>query len=139
MSTIFKFIFRNPKYENHMQLLSQILIGLVALEHLYFLWLEMFDWTTHAPKVFKSFPKELFAQTTSLAANQGLYNGFLSAGLVWSLLITDNEWSHYTAYFFLGCVITAGIYGALTADKKIFFVQAVPAIVALVVTLTTSG
>lgn len=117
-----------------MQLLSQILIGLVAAEHLYFLWLEMFAWTTRAPKIFKSFPKDLFEPTKSLAANQGLYNGFLSAGLIWSLLITDNEWSHYTAYFFLGCVITAGIYGAFTADRKIFFVQAVPAIVAFAIT-----
>lgn len=118
-----------------MKLLSQILIGIVAAEHLYFLWLEMFAWTTQAPKVFKSFPKELFAQTTSLAANQGLYNGFLAAGLIWSLLITDNQWSHYTAYFFLGCVITAGLYGAVSADRKIFFVQALPAIVALAVML----
>ena len=74
-----------------MKLLSQLLIGIVAAEHLYFLWLEMFAWTTYAPKVFKSSPKELFAQTTSLAANQGLYNGFLSAGLIWSLLIANSE------------------------------------------------
>lgn len=103
-----------------MKLISEILIGLVAVEHLYILWLEMFAWTTRAPKVFKSFPKELFAQTTSLAANQGLYNGFLSAGLIWSLTITDAVWSGNVAIFFLGCVIVAGIYGAFTADKKIF-------------------
>ena len=118
-----------------MKLASEILIALVALEHLYILWLEMFAWTTRGPKTFKSFPKELFAQTTSLAANQGLYNGFLSAGLVWSLLITDVVWSQHVATFFLGCVIVAGVYGATTADKKIFFIQAMPAIVALVAML----
>lgn len=117
---------------------SKILIALVAIEHLYILWLEMFAWTTRGPKTFKSFPKELFAQTTSLAANQGLYNGFLSAGLIWSLLITNTEWSSYVAYFFLGCVIVAGIYGAATADKKIFVIQALPALIALAVTLLST-
>ncbi len=117
---------------------SKILIALVALEHLYILWLEMFAWTTRGPKTFKSFPKELFAQTTSFAANQGLYNGFLSAGLIWSLLITNPEWSHNVSYFFLGCVIVAGLYGAYSADKKIFFIQALPAIFALAITLLSS-
>ena len=118
-----------------MKLASEILIGLVAIEHLYILWLEMFAWATRGPKTFKSFPKELFAQTTALAANQGLYNGFLSAGLIWSLLITDAAWSLHVATFFLGCVIVAGVYGAATADKKIFFIQALPALLALAVTL----
>ena len=118
-----------------MKTASEILIGLVALEHLYILWLEMFAWTTRGPKTFKSFPKELFAQTTSLAANQGLYNGFLSAGLIWTLIITDAAWSQHVATFFLGCVIVAGVYGAVTADRKIFFIQALPALIALAVTL----
>ena len=118
-----------------MKLASEILVGLVALEHLYILWLEMFAWTTRGPKTFKSFPKELFAQTTSLAANQGLYNSFLSAGLIWSLLITDAVWSQHVATFFLACVIVAGVYGAFTADKKIFFIQAVPALLALIAVL----
>jgi len=61
-----------------------ILIGLVALLHLYFLWLEMFAWTTRGPKVFRGFPKELFKPTRNMAANQGLYNGFLAAGLIWT-------------------------------------------------------
>jgi len=120
-----------------MEILSKILIGVVALEHIYILYLEMFAWTTRGPKVFKNFPKELFPKTVSLAANQGLYNGFLSAGLIWSLLINDAVWSKNVAYFFLGCVIVAGIYGALTASKRIFVVQAVPAILALIVTLFT--
>ncbi|MBS1597116.1 MAG: DUF1304 domain-containing protein [Bacteroidetes bacterium] len=118
-----------------MKLISQILIGLVAIEHIYILWLEMFAWTTRGRKTFKSFPADLFERTKSLAANQGLYNGFLAAGLIWSLLITDPIWNHYVAYFFLSCVIIAGIYGAITAQKSIFFVQALPAIVAFLFTI----
>lgn len=119
-----------------MQILSQILIALVAVEHLYILWLEMFAWETRGKKVFKgSLSPELFAPTKVLAANQGLYNGFLAAGLIWSLLITDQVWYKYVALFFLGCVIVAGIYGAATASRKIFFVQSVPALVALAVLL----
>ena len=117
-----------------MNLISQLIIGFIAVLHLYILWLEMFAWTTKAPKVFKNFPKDLFPKTVTLAANQGLYNGFLSAGLIWSLLITDAAWSKNVAYFFLGCVIVAGIYGALTASKRIFVVQALPAIIALLMT-----
>lgn len=117
-----------------MALLAQILVALVALEHLYILWLEMFAWTTRGPETFKSLPKELFPKTTALAANQGLYNGFLAAGLIWSLLIQNPEWSHNVAYFFLGCVIVAGVYGALTAQRSIFFMQALPAILALAAT-----
>ncbi len=118
-----------------MKLLSEILIGFVAAEHLYILWLEMFAWTTRGRKTFKSFPAELFEKTKGLAANQGLYNGFLSAGLIWSLIITDAAWSANVAYFFLGCVIVAGVYGGTTVQKSIFFIQACPAIVALVITL----
>ena len=114
-----------------MKILITILIIIVALEHLYFLWLEMFAWTTRGPKVFRNFSRELFEPTKALAANQGLYNGFLSAGLVWSLLIQDAMWSQYVAIFFLACVAVAGIYGALTADKKILYVQGVPALLAL--------
>lgn len=118
-----------------MKLLSEIAIGLVALEAFYILYIEMFAWTTKGPKIFKGFPKDLFVPTKSLAANQGLYNGFLGAGLVWALLIADPQWSVNVACFFLGCIITAGIYGALTAQKSIFFTQAMPAIIALVLTL----
>ena len=114
-----------------MKILIDLLIGLVALLHLYFLWFEMFAWTTKGRKIFKKFPPELFEPTKPLAANQGLYNGFLAAGLIWSFLITDPFWKSNIALFFLGCVTIAGIFGALTADKKIFFVQAMPAIIAL--------
>ena len=114
-----------------MKLISEILIGLIAAEHLYILWLEMFAWTTKGRQSFKSFPPELFEKTKPMAANQGLYNGFLAAGLIWSLLISNPTWSSNVAFFFLGCVAVAGIYGAVTVQKSIFFVQAVPAILAL--------
>ena len=113
-----------------MLLIAKILIGLIAIEHIYILWLEMFAWTTQGRKTFRSFPPELFEPTKPLAANQGLYNGFLAAGLIWSLLIDDPAWQLNVAYFFLGCVTVAGIYGAITAQRSIFFVQALPAIVA---------
>ncbi|GAB4023919.1 DUF1304 domain-containing protein [Spirosoma koreense] len=120
-----------------MNLITTGLIGLVALEHLYILWLEMFVWTTRGRKTFKSLPPDLFEPTKSLAANQGLYNGFLAAGLLWSLLIQDPVWHTNVACFFLGCVIVAGVFGALTAQKSIFYVQALPAIVALLAVLLT--
>ena len=116
-------------------LIAKIIIGIVALLHLYFLWLEMFAWTTKAKKVFRSFPEELFEPTKTLAANQGLYNGFLAAGLIWSLFIKVGAWQVYVALFFLGCVAVAGIYGAATASKKIFTVQALPALVGIALLL----
>lgn len=118
-----------------MILLAKIITALVSLLHLYFLWLEMFAWTTKAKKVFKKFPRDLFEPTKSMAANQGLYNGFLAAGLIWSLLISDPTWQIYIAMFFLGCVIVAGVFGALTVSKKIFFVQALPALLAFLLFL----
>ena len=112
-----------------MEIISKLLITLVAIEHLYILYMEMFAWETLGRKSFKGALKdELFTPTKDLAANQGLYNGFLAAGLIWSLLISDDVWSKNIAIFFLGCVIVAGIYGAISASRKIFFVQAVRAI-----------
>ncbi|TDE12101.1 DUF1304 domain-containing protein [Dyadobacter psychrotolerans] len=117
-----------------MEILGKILVGLVAAEHLYIMYMEMFAWETLGKKTFKgSLAPELFKPTKTLAANQGLYNGFLAAGLIWSLFIEDHHWSFYVAIFFLTCIIVAGLYGAVTASKKIFYVQALPAIVALVV------
>lgn len=113
-----------------MELLSKILIGMVAIAHLYFLYLEMFLWTK--PKGIKTFglkSKEFAEETKVLAANQGLYNGFLAAGLIWSLLQPNNA----IAIFFLSCVIIAGIYGAYSTKKiRLFYVQSVPAILALI-------
>lgn len=118
-----------------MLLLSNIFIALIALLHMYILWLEMFAWETRGPKVFRGFPKDLFPKTKTMAGNQGLYNGFLAAGLIWSLTIQDPIWHTNTALFFLGCVAVAGFYGAATAAKKILYVQTVPAAIAIVVTL----
>ena len=115
-----------------MALHIQILIGFVAFLHLYFLWLEMFAWTTRAKKVFRGYPDDFYEKSKTLAANQGLYNGFLSAGLIWSLCISTNPWNIYVAIFFLTCVLVAGIYGAFTASRKIFFVQGLPALIALI-------
>jgi putative membrane protein len=88
----------------------------------------MFAWTTRARKVFKTIPADQFEKTKVMAANQGLYNGFLAAGLIWSLIISDASWSSNVALFFLGCVLVAGLYGAFTVSKRIFYVQSVPAI-----------
>nr|WP_297913035.1 DUF1304 domain-containing protein [uncultured Allomuricauda sp.] len=115
-----------------MFLLSKIFIGLVAVLHLYFLWLEMFVWTTVGKKVFRSFPKDLFEPTKTLAANQGLYNGFLAAGLIWSLFIENRIWQFNIALFFLACVLIAGIYGGLSVSKRIFIVQGTPALLGIV-------
>jgi len=110
-----------------MHILAKIFVALIAIEHIYILWLEMFAWTTRAKKVFKTIPEDQFEETKVMAANQGLYNGFLAAGLIWSLFISDSIWSKNVALFFLICVLVAGIYGAMTASKRILFVQAVPA------------
>lgn len=83
-----------------MEWIAKVLIALVAMLHLYFLWLEMFAWETRGKKVFKSLPEDIFTPTKVMAANQGLYNGFLSAGLIWSLLISDPEWWINIACFF---------------------------------------
>lgn len=115
-----------------MNLVAALLIGFVALEHVFILYLEMFAWETLGKKAFRgAMPSELFKPTKVMAANQGLYNGFLAAGLVWSLLIDDKVWAVNVATFFLSLVIVAGLYGGLTAGRKIILIQALPAAVAL--------
>ncbi|MFC7772795.1 DUF1304 domain-containing protein [Flavobacterium sp. GCM10027622] len=114
-----------------MNIIATIIIAFVIFIHVYIVWLEMFAWTTRAKKVFKSIPEHLFEPTKVLAANQGLYNGFLAAGLLWSLIIQDEIWSKNVALFFLGCVAVAGIYGAVTASKRILYVQTVPAVLGI--------
>jgi putative membrane protein len=120
-----------------MEIIAKILIAFVAIEHLYILYFEMFAWETIGRRTFKSLPAHLFTPTKALAANQGLYNGFLAAGLLWSLFISDPNWSKNIALFFLLCVIIAGIYGGLSAGKRIFYTQAGPAILALIVLLNS--
>ena len=118
-----------------MSVLATVLILLIAALHFYILWFEMFAWESRGPKVFRSFPRDLFVPTKAMAANQGLYNGFLAAGLIWSRLIADPAWAYNVALFFLLCVAVAGIFGAATASKKIFQVQALPAMVAIALLL----
>jgi putative membrane protein len=121
-----------------MELLAKILIGFVAVEHIYILWLEMFVWTTKGKKVFRSIPEDMFEKTKVFAANQGLYNGFLASGLLWSLFIEDAYWSSNISMFFLTCVAIAGIYGGLTTQKSIFVKQGVPALLALIIVVINS-
>lgn len=118
-----------------METTSKIIVGGVALLHLFILWLEMFVWTTTGKKVFKTLPEHLFEPTKTLAANQGLYNGFLAAGLLWSLFINDANWSKNIAFFFLGCVVVAALYGWYSVSKRIFFVQGLPAIIGIIFTI----
>lgn len=115
-----------------MTIVATILVALVALEHLYILWIEMFAWTTKGREVFKGvLPDELFERTRGLAANQGLYNGFLAAGLIWGLTIADPLWSLRVQLFFLLCVVTAATYGAMRSSPSILLKQGLPAILAL--------
>ncbi|MXN89909.1 DUF1304 family protein [Flavobacterium sp. Sd200] len=112
-------------------IIARVIIAFICLLHLYIMWLEMFAWTTRAKKVFRKFPEDLFEKTKPLAANQGLYNGFLAAGLLWSFFIKDEVWSANVAAFFLLCVLTAGLYGAITAQRSILYIQALPALLGL--------
>lgn len=112
-------------------MLKNILISIIALEHLYIMWIEMFSWNKMGKKVFKTIPEDLFDKTKGLEANQGLYNGFLAAGLIWSIFEPNLEFSRNISFYFLGCVSIAGIYGAISADRKIFFKQALPALLVL--------
>jgi putative membrane protein len=107
---------------------GNIVVGLVALIHLYILVLEMFLWEKPAGMKAFGLSKESAAQTRALAANQGLYNGFLAAGLIWGLWSAQVD----VQMFFLGCVLVAGVYGALTANVKILWIQGMPALVGLV-------
>ena len=109
-----------------------VLVGVIAALHFYIAWFEIFAWTSRGPKVFSSFPAELFEPTTAMAANQGIYNAFLAVGLVWALLIKDRIWAVKVAVCFLVFVAAAGIFGAATVSMRILFVQTVPAVLALV-------
>lgn len=115
-----------------MSIFAKILIALVALEHAYFLALEMFLWTKPRTRATFGMSAEQAEQTKVLAANQGLYNGFLAAGLIWSLLAPAAH-ARELALFFLGCVLVAGLYGGATANRRIWYVQALPAANALIV------
>ena len=113
-----------------LQILEVFLVAFVALSHVGFLVLEMFYWQTpKGQKIFK-IDAEFAKKSAALAANQGLYNGFLAAGLFWGLIVGGVEGQHLKI-FFLTCVVIAGIYGGFTASKNIFKVQALPGFLAL--------
>ncbi len=115
---------------------APVATALVAVLHLYFLVLEMFLWTKPYGRRVFALTAEKAELTKSLAANQGLYNGFLAAGLVWGLMAGAD--GHAIKVFFLSCVIVAGIFGAATASRKILWVQAVPGAVALALVCFTA-
>jgi putative membrane protein len=108
-----------------------VLVLVVALIHVYIMWLEMFAWTTPRGRAAFGTTEEFATESRVLAANQGLYNGFLAAGLVWGVIAH----SEAAKIFFLACVAVAGVYGALTVSRRILYVQTVPAAVALIVVL----
>ena len=112
-----------------MTVISKVLVGLVALAHIYFCYIEMFAWETRGPEVFTFLAADLFPPTAGLAANQGLYNLFLAGGLIWSLLIQPQAWHRNVALYFLICVLAAGLYGALILPTTLY-VQAIPAALA---------
>jgi len=116
-----------------MSIAAAILVGIVAALHIFFLVLEMVFWDRPLGRRTFGLTREFAAESKALAANQGLYNGFLAAGLVWSLL--SGEAGIALAVFFLGCVIVAGIFGAVTVNQKILWVQAAPAAIALALLL----
>lgn len=113
-----------------MKIIADVLVAVVALLHFGFLYLEMFLWDK--PRGMKSFnlTAEFAKQSKALAMNQGLYNGFLAAGLIWGIFAGDP-----VKIFFLSCVIIAGVFGAITVGKRILYIQAIPAIVALLAVL----
>lgn len=119
-----------------MDVFALVLCGAVALLHIYFLVLEMFLWDKPIGlKTFRLTPEKAQA-TKVLAANQGLYNGFLAAGLLWGILLADT--GAHIRIFFLLCVVVAGVYGAATVGKKILYIQAAPAALALALTILFS-
>ena len=119
-----------------MFIIAKALIALIALEHIYFLVLEMFLWEKPRTRAAFGMSAEQAEATKVLAANQGLYNGFLAAGLIWALL-APAAYAAQLALFFLACVLIAGIYGGFTANKRIWLLQALPAALALATVLLT--
>jgi putative membrane protein len=119
---------------------AALVVGLVAALHAYFLVLEMFLWDKPAGLRAFGNTREAAVATKVLAANQGLYNGFLAAGLIWSLMLGlgPGAQGRAVALFFLGCVLVAGVYGAITVSRKILFVQALPAALGIVLVLASS-
>ena len=118
-----------------MELFIDLLVLFIAVEHMGFLYLEMFLWTKKTGrKIFGNTPKEA-EKTKVLAANQGLYNGFLAAGLLWGLFHPDVDVASQIILFFLLCVVVAGVYGGVTVKRTILYIQALPALITLILTI----
>ena len=115
-----------------MELFINLLVLFVAIEHMGFLYLEMFLWTKASGRKIFGHTKEDAQKTKILAANQGLYNGFLSAGLLWGLLHPSVEVGSQIVLFFLICIVIAGVYGGVTAKRTILYMQALPAFITLI-------
>lgn len=122
-----------------MRKLGLALVALIAVLHSYIAWFEMFAWTSRGPKVFSTFPPEFFEQTVAFAANQGAYNAFLSAGLVWSLFIRDQRWQFNIAVCFLTFVTVAGVVAAITVEIGTGLPQFLPAVLALALLFASKG
>lgn len=117
-----------------MKTLANIMVGFVALSHVGFMVLEMFFWNHAVGEKIFELPRDVLASSAALAANQGLYNGFLAAGLIWGLYAARRD----IKLFFLGCVIVAGVFGAFTAKFSILFTQGMPAVIAMALVLASS-
>ena len=114
-----------------MRIAAMIMVGAIGMLHFYIAWFEIFAWETRGPVAFPEFPPDLFGQTVEMAANQGIYNAFLAAGLIWSLLIKDRHWHVNVATCFLIFVAVAGIFGAVTVSTSTLVIQTVPAAIGL--------
>jgi putative membrane protein len=117
------------------QVFADVLVGIVAAEHVYIMFLEMVLWTTARGRAVFGTTQEQAEQSAVLAKNQGLYNGFLAAGLAWSLITTSTEAAFEFKLVFLGCVVVAAVFGGLTVSRRILLVQGGPALLALVFVL----
>lgn len=118
-----------------MPVLIKVLVFIPGLLHVYFMYMEMFLW--EKPRTLKAFglSADFAKQTRMMAFNQGLYNGFLALGVFWSLFVEDPLWANQIQVFFLSCIFLAGVVGAKTVSKKIFFVQSIPAMIPLIIVL----
>ena len=118
-----------------MKKVIDVLVGFIAIQHFAFLILEMFLWEKPIGlKIFRM-SVEVAKNSANLAANQGLYNGFLAAGLLWSLFVSNHEFSTSLQFFFLGCVAIAGLYGGYSVSSRIFYIQFLPAFLTLALLL----
>jgi len=122
------------RYDQRVNLIARILIGLTAALHLYIAWFEIFAWTTVGPDVFSTFDPALFDDTVELAANQGVYNVFLAVGLIWALTITEAQWRFRVSMVFLGFVAIAGIAASVTIEFSSGLPQLIPSVLALAAT-----